>query len=438
MLRVGLTGGIAAGKSVVAGRLAELGAVVVDYDVLARDVVAPGTTGLASVVEAFGPGVVAPDGGLDREALAGVVFADAAALARLNAIVHPLVRREAAQREADAAAAGRSVVVHDVPLLVETGDPAAFDALVVVEAPADVRLERLVAERSMTPEQARARMAAQASDAERRAAASVLLDGSGTVDGLRAQVDALWRSWVRTAVEEAPAQGADDVEEGRPEQGAAPSPPDVVPVTVLVTGFEPFGGRTVNASWEAVERLGRLWAGPERVVVERLPVAFGAGPARLRELVTRLRPAFVLGVGEAGGRRVVSLERVALNLADARIPDTTGAAPVDEPVVAGGPTAYLASLPVKACAAAARATGVPTEVSHTAGTYVCNATFYALLHHLEALDGVRGGFVHVPVELDDGTDPDDDAQRLALALAAVVRTALDVGVDLRTTAGTLD
>ncbi|WP_225754345.1 dephospho-CoA kinase [Actinotalea sp. Marseille-Q4924] len=207
MLRIGLTGGIAAGKSVVARRLAELGAVVVDYDALAREVVAPGTPGYAGVVEAFGPEVVTPAGDLDRAALAGVVFTDAAARARLNAIVHPLVRAAARRREEEAVAGGRSVVVHDIPLLVETGDPAAFDEVVVVEAPADVRLARLVEGRGIAEEQARARLAAQAGEEERRVAATVLLDGSGTVEHLAAQVDALWLRWVDRTPDAGPGAG---------------------------------------------------------------------------------------------------------------------------------------------------------------------------------------------------------------------------------------
>ncbi|WP_225754346.1 pyroglutamyl-peptidase I [Actinotalea sp. Marseille-Q4924] len=217
--------------------------------------------------------------------------------------------------------------------------------------------------------------------------------------------------------------------------------------TVLVTGFEPFGGRPVNASWEAVSRLGRLWRGPEELVVDRLPVDFRAAPDRLRALIAEVAPDLVVCVGEAGGRQVVSVERVALNLVDARIPDNAGAAPVDEPVVHGGPTAYLSSLPVKACAEAVRATGVPAEVSHSAGTFVCNATSYALLHALEevgppgdagAPGAVRGGFVHVPTALEGSADADEDAARLARALAAVVRAALDAPVDLSTSAGSLD
>jgi dephospho-CoA kinase len=193
--RIGLTGGIAAGKSVAARRFAELGAVVVDYDVLAREVVAPGSAGLAAIAEAFGPAVVTTDGALDRQAVARKVFGDAAARARLNAIVHPLVRRAARLREEQALDAGAVVVVHDVPLLVETGTPTAFDEVVVVEAPVALRIRRLVDGRGMTEQEARARVAAQADDQERRSAATVVLDGSGAVQELTAAVDALWHRW---------------------------------------------------------------------------------------------------------------------------------------------------------------------------------------------------------------------------------------------------
>ncbi|WP_426308713.1 dephospho-CoA kinase [Cellulosimicrobium sp. E-16] len=193
MFRIGLTGGIAAGKSVALARFAELGAVVVDYDALSRDAVAPGTVGLDEVVEAFGLGVLDADGALDRAALGRVVFGDDAARGRLNAIVHPEVRRLAAEHEAAVGAADpRAVVVHDIPLLVETGDPARFHCVVVVHTPADVRVARLVEGRGLSEDEARARLAAQADDAARLAAADVTLDGSGSPDALREQVDELW------------------------------------------------------------------------------------------------------------------------------------------------------------------------------------------------------------------------------------------------------
>lgn len=190
MLRVGLTGGIGAGKSTVATRLVEHGAVLIDADRLAREVVEPGTPGLAAVVEAFGQRVLAPDGSLDRPALAAVAFADAQARTRLNGILHPLIgHRTAEQLES---AAEDAVVVHDVPLLVENGLAPMYHLVIVVHAAEGVRVRRIVGDRGMTEDDARARVAAQASDAERRAAADVWLDNSGARDEAEAAADALW------------------------------------------------------------------------------------------------------------------------------------------------------------------------------------------------------------------------------------------------------
>jgi dephospho-CoA kinase len=203
MQRIGLTGGIAAGKSVVARRFTELGAVVVDADELSRLVVQPGTSGYDEVVAAFGAEVVAPGGDLDRGALGRLVFADDDARRRLEAIVHPQVRRLAAEREAAAAAADpNAVVVHDIPLLVETGQADSFGVVVVVAAPASQRVDRLVRLRGMARTDAEARVAAQASDDEREAAADVVLDGTGSDDNLRSQVDALWGRLVDERVAE--------------------------------------------------------------------------------------------------------------------------------------------------------------------------------------------------------------------------------------------
>ena len=189
MLAVGLTGGIGSGKSAVSALLAELGAAVIDADVVAREVGAAGTPGLAAVVEAFGPELLLPDGSLDRPALGQRVFGDDAARRRLNAIVHPLVG--ARTLELMAAAEGAEVLVHDVPLLVENALAPAYHLVVVVDAPIDVRLSRLE-RRGLPPEQARARMAAQASDEQRLAAADVLLDNRGSRESLAGQVRALY------------------------------------------------------------------------------------------------------------------------------------------------------------------------------------------------------------------------------------------------------
>lgn len=207
MQRIGLTGGIAAGKSVVATHLAELGAVVIDSDRLARAAVRPGTIGLDQVVDSFGADVLAPDGSLDRATLGRVVFADPAAMARLNAIVHPIVRRLAAEREAAAGAAeAGAVVVHDIPLLVETGQANAFHMLVVVHTPAEIRVRRLVAERGLDEAEARRRVASQAGDDDRLAVADVVLDGTRSVDDLRAQVDRLWERILEERVAEVEAE----------------------------------------------------------------------------------------------------------------------------------------------------------------------------------------------------------------------------------------
>lgn len=191
MLRVGLTGGIGAGKSAVAARLAARGAVVVDADAVAREVVATGTPGLAAVVEAFGAGVLASDGALDRPALGRIVFVDAEARRRLEAITHPLIGRRSAELIAAAEASGARVLVHDVPLLVEGGLAGAYDTVVVVQAPLPLRLQRL-RDRGLPEEEARSRIAHQASDEERRAVATYVVDNAGDLAALDRRVDDLW------------------------------------------------------------------------------------------------------------------------------------------------------------------------------------------------------------------------------------------------------
>jgi dephospho-CoA kinase len=190
MLRVGLTGGIGAGKSEVSRRLAAQGAIVIDADLIAREVVAPGTDGLAEVVEAFGPELLGPDGGLDRDRLGDIVFADPQLLGKLNAIVHPRVG--ARMRALEESAAPGAIVVHDVPLIAENNLASAYDLVVVVDVPPRLQLDRLVRLRGMTPEQAQARMAAQASREERLAVAGMVLDNSGSLAELDRQVGDLW------------------------------------------------------------------------------------------------------------------------------------------------------------------------------------------------------------------------------------------------------
>ena len=192
MYLIGLTGGIASGKSLVSTRLAELGATIVDADVLAREVVEPGTDGLAQIARHFGPEVLLADGTLNRPALGAIIFADPEQRETLNSITHPAVWRRA--RELFDQAAADEVVVYDVPLLVEgaKGRQLDFDLIVVVDASAETRLQRLVQLRGMTREEAGHRLNSQASDAERLAVADVVIDNNGTVEATKSQVDALW------------------------------------------------------------------------------------------------------------------------------------------------------------------------------------------------------------------------------------------------------
>ncbi|WP_291377930.1 dephospho-CoA kinase [Demequina sp.] len=193
MLRIGLTGGIAAGKSTAAERFAELGARVIDHDHLARRVVEPGSAALVDIVGEFGDRVV-KGGVLDRTLLADIVFADDQARVRLEEIIHPYVRAAASAADRQARGEGVEVVVHDIPLLVETGQGGDFDIVVCVTAPLSVRVGRLQQLRGLTHEQAMDRILAQASDDERAAACDVALDGSGSVEHLRDQVDEFWSS----------------------------------------------------------------------------------------------------------------------------------------------------------------------------------------------------------------------------------------------------
>lgn len=195
MLTVGLTGGIGAGKSEVSRLLVECGAVLIDADRIAREVVAPGTPGLTAVVESFGEGVLAEDGGLDRPRLGSIVFADPEKLAVLNSIVHPLVG--ARSRELEEAAAEDAVVVHDVPLLTENGLAPRYDLVIVVDASAETQLARLTGRRGMSEQDARARMAAQATREQRREIADIVIDNDVPLEELARRVKDVWAELVR-------------------------------------------------------------------------------------------------------------------------------------------------------------------------------------------------------------------------------------------------
>lgn len=197
MLKVGLTGGIGSGKSSVSALLAAHGAVVIDYDVLAREAVEPGSPALEAIAERFGAGVIAADGRLDRPALGALVFADAEALADLNGITHPAIGRLAVARQADAGP--DAIVVHDNPLLVEMGAAKHCDVVIVVDVPEDVQVERLVSLRGMSEGDARARIAAQASRAQRTGAADLVIDNTGPLDELAVIVGGAWDELVSRA-----------------------------------------------------------------------------------------------------------------------------------------------------------------------------------------------------------------------------------------------
>lgn len=210
---------------------------------------------------------------------------------------------------------------------------------------------------------------------------------------------------------------------------------------ILLTGFDPFGGETVNPSWEAVSALHGRRVGGHRIVALQLPTEFAASLRALRRALREERPAIALGVGQAGGRSRLSLERVAINVNDARIPDNAGAQPVDEPVVAGAPAAYFSTLPIKAMLAALREQGLPAEISNTAGTYVCNHIAYAMAHYTARQRGVRTGFLHIPFLPDQAVShahaPSMSLEDVRRGLLVALRTAAHVRTDARLAAGTI-
>ncbi|AKJ29504.1 pyroglutamyl-peptidase I [Caldimonas brevitalea] len=212
--------------------------------------------------------------------------------------------------------------------------------------------------------------------------------------------------------------------------------------SVLLTGFEPFDRETVNPSIEAVLAVEAAGICGVRLVTAELPCAFDTSAEQMRRLLEQHRPDLIVAVGQAGGRTELTLERVAINLDDARIPDNAGAQPIDRPVVAGGPAAYFSSLPLKATVQALRKGGIPASVSYTAGTFVCNHLFYALMHEVATLQRVcRAGFVHVPyLPAQAAAHPGQPSMALATmveGLRLVVSTALSVAQDTRESAGQL-
>jgi pyroglutamyl-peptidase len=208
---------------------------------------------------------------------------------------------------------------------------------------------------------------------------------------------------------------------------------------VLLTGFDPFGGETINPSWEAVRLLDGEDIDGRTIRAVQLPTVFGRSLTVLRAAVKRWKPELVICVGQAGGRAQLSLERVAINVDDARIPDNAGKQPIDRAIVRGGPTAYFSTLPIKAIRAVLADAALPAEISQTAGTFVCNHVFYGLMHALASTPDVRGGFVHIPflpVQAARHAGAPSLAQNeVVRALRLIVATTLAARADRRVVGG---
>ncbi|AKA39635.1 pyroglutamyl-peptidase I [Yersinia ruckeri] len=210
---------------------------------------------------------------------------------------------------------------------------------------------------------------------------------------------------------------------------------------VLITGFEPFDGERVNPSWEVVRQLNDLMLGGVRVVARQLPCVFGEALTALNVAIDELQPALVLAIGQAGGRADMTIERVAINIDDARIPDNKGQQPVDQPIIDAGPAAYFTRLPIKAMVQGIRDAGIPASVSQTAGTYVCNHVMYGLLHRLNQSGNVKGGFIHIPYLPEQAVNhpgaPSMSAQSVLVALELAISIALQIDHDLQIAGGAI-
>ena len=226
---------------------------------------------------------------------------------------------------------------------------------------------------------------------------------------------------------------------GQALHNTAVSDKNTLPRGVLLTGFDAFGGDTMNPSWLAVQELRDEVIAGHTVIAAQLPTAFASSTAVLVHLLRTHRPALVICVGQAGGRSALSLERVAININDARIPDNEGTQPVDQPVLKTGPAAYFSTLPIKAMLHAIAQAGLAAEVSQTAGTFVCNHVFYALMHALKKQRGssaVRGGFIHVPYLPNQGA-PSMPLIDIVRGLRVAVNCALNTSEDRAMGAGNL-
>ena len=211
---------------------------------------------------------------------------------------------------------------------------------------------------------------------------------------------------------------------------------------VLITGFEPFGGERVNPSWEVVKQLNDMEFAGARIIARQLPCVFGAALEALNAAIDEVQPVMVLAIGQAGGRTDITLERVAINIDDARIPDNQGQQPIDETIVASGPAAYFSTLPIKAMVNSMREAGIPASVSQTAGTYVCNHVMYGLLHRLNQINSeVKGGFIHIPYLPEQAVNhpgtPSMSAHSVEIALKLAISIALQIEHDLQISGGAI-
>lgn len=212
--------------------------------------------------------------------------------------------------------------------------------------------------------------------------------------------------------------------------------------TILITGFEAFGGEKINPSWEAVKQLDQLIIDEHQLIARQLPCSFAESSQHLIKLLEELQPQIVLNIGQAGGRLDISLERVAINLDDARIADNSGAQPIDQTIIKDAPSAYFANLPLKAILQAARSNGIPASISYSAGTFVCNHVFYTLMHWINTVSpAIRGGFIHIPYLPEQaaalGAQPSMTQETVISGLKVILKTIIATPKDIRAVGGTI-
>ena len=211
---------------------------------------------------------------------------------------------------------------------------------------------------------------------------------------------------------------------------------------ILLTGFEAFNGESINPSWEAVKLLDGKVISNTVIFARQLPCVFGKAIQTLTELITEIKPCLVLNIGQAGGRLDISIERIAINIDDARIPDNAGNQPIDTTIISGAPSAYFSTLPIKAITACLRSNGIPASVSQTAGTFVCNHVFYGLMHFLNSkLLNTKGGFIHIPYLPSQAANlpgqPSMALETIVSGLEIIIVTCLNYSQDIHQSGGTI-